>query len=118
MRLSAKNKRKIYYSTWTGEETFSKDEYGNETGEATPVYEEPKSRRLYVGPPSGESAKQAFGSIPEYSIVLIDSLNSPIAEFDHLWVYQSDTEEHYDFEVVASAMSLNHVTFAAKEYKG
>lgn len=114
MRSLNRNKRSLYYALRTGE-TANKDEYGNETGETTPVYSDPVELRCNISAATGEEAVQAFGSFTGYSRTLCVAGNDcPIAEDSVVWFGVLPPKAH-NYIVVRKADSKNGVLYALQE---
>lgn len=116
MRSLNKNKRQIYYALYVGDEPI-KDEYGNETGEITPIYGEIASLRCNVSSASGEDVVQAFGSFTNYTRVLcVTDTSSPISEQTIVW-FGVDTNGPHNYIVTRKADSKNGILYALLEVK-
>jgi hypothetical protein len=114
MRSLNKNKRQIYYALLTGE-TVNTDEYGNETGESSPVYGEPVELNVNISASSGEESVQVFGSLTEYNRTMYGADNDcPIDEDSIIWFNVSTTEPH-NYIVVSKADSKNGILYALRE---
>ena len=114
MRSLNRNKRPIYYALKV-DETADKDEYGNETGETTPVYGDPVRLDVNISAATGEEAVQAFGSFTGYSRTMCIADNAcPIAEDSIVWFGVEPTEPH-NYIVVRKADSKNGILFALQE---
>ena len=116
MRSLNKNKRQLYFALHEGDNK-SLDEYGNETGESTPVYGEIKALNGNVSASSGEEVVQAFGSFTNYTRVLCVADNHcPIDENSIIWFGVAPTEPH-NYIVTRKADSKNGILYAVKEVK-
>ena len=114
MRSLNRNRRTIYYALRTGE-TVNVDEYGNETGESTPLYGDPIEMRCNISAATGEEAVQAFGSFTGYSrTICISDVNCPIDEDAVIWFGATPTAP-YNYIVVRKADSKNGVLYALQE---
>lgn len=114
MRSLNRNKRSIYYALKVGE-TADKDEYGNETGEVTPVYGDAVKLDVNISAATGEDAVQAFGSFTGYSRTMFVADNAcPIEEDSIVWFGIEPTEPH-NYIVVRKADSKNGILFALRE---
>lgn len=114
MRNLNRNKRLIHYALRVGE-TANKDEYGNETGESTPVYGEPVALMCNVSAAVGEDAVQTFGTFTGYtrSICVADP-NCPIDEKSIVW-FGVDVTKPHNYVVVRKADSKNGILYALQE---
>lgn len=114
MRSLNRNKRQIYYSLRNGE-VANIDEYGNETGELTPVYEEATPLLCNVSAASGEDAVSAFGSFTGYSRTMFVADNDcPIDENTIVWFGAAPPDPH-NYIVVRKADSKNGILYALQE---
>lgn len=114
MRNLNRNKRQIYYALRTGE-TVNVDEYGNETGETTPVYSEAVPMMVNISAASGEEAVQAFGSFTGYTRTMCVADNAcPIDEESVVW-FGVPMDEPYNYIVVRKADSKNGILYALQE---
>lgn len=114
MRLLERNKRSLWYANPTGETTPSVDEWGNETGEETPVYGDPVQTRLNYSAASGEAVAEAFGAFTDYSIAIAAPADCPMIESTLLWI-GIDPPAEANYRVVRVAKSLNGVLLAVNE---
>ena len=116
MRTLNRNKRQIYYALRIGEEV-GYDEYGNETGEPTPVYDEAVELKCNVSAATGADAVQAFGSFTGYSRTMSVADNGcPIEEDSIVWFGVEPSEPH-NYIVVKKADSKNGILYALREVK-
>lgn len=114
MRSLNRNKRPIYYALKV-DEVANKDEYGNETGEVTPVYGDAVALDVNISAATGEDAVQAFGSFTGYSRTMCIADNAcPIEEDSIVWFGVEPTEPH-NYIVVRKADSKNGILFALQE---
>lgn len=114
MRTLNKNKRLIHYALRAGE-VANIDEYGNETGETTPVFDEPVELRCNVSAAVGADAVEAFGSLTSYSrTICVSDPNCPINEDTIVWFGVEPTEPH-NYIVVRKADSKNGIMYALRE---
>ena len=114
MRTLNRNKRQIYYALRNGE-VANIDEYGNETGETTPVYDPAVELKCNVSAATGADAVQAFGSFTNYSRTMcVSDLNCPIDENAIVWFGVPLTEPH-NYIVVRKADSKNGIMYALLE---
>lgn len=116
MRSLVRNKRLIYYALLTGE-IVNKDEYGNETGEPTPVYGKPVALYCNVSAATGEEAVSAFGSFTGYSrTVTVADTNCPMDENTVVW-FGVNPPSQYNYIVVRKADSKNGIMYALQEVR-
>ena len=114
MRSLNRNKRQIYYALRSGE-VANIDEYGNETGELTPVYEAATPLLCNVSAASGQDAVRAFGSFTAYSrTMFVADNNCPINEDTIIW-FGVDPSEPHNYIVTRKADSKNGVLYALQE---
>lgn len=114
MRTLNKNKRLIHYALRTGE-VENIDEYGNETGETTPVFDEPVELRCNVSAAVGADAVEAFGNLTSYSrTICVSDPNCPINEDTIVWFGVEPPEPH-NYIVVRKADSKNGIMYALLE---
>lgn len=114
MRNLNRNRRLIHYALRTGE-VQNIDEYGNLTGESTPVYGEATPLLCNVSAAMGGDAVSAFGNFTAYSrsICVADS-NCPMDENSIVWFGVVPAEPH-NYIVVQKADSKNGVLYALRE---
>jgi hypothetical protein len=114
MRSLNRNKRLIHYALLTGE-VANIDEYGNETGEPTSVYEAATPLLCNVSAASGEDAVRAFGSFTAYSrTMFVSDNNCPIDENTIVW-FGIEPTEPYNYIVTRKADSKNGILYALQE---
>lgn len=114
MRGLNRNKRQLYYALKV-DETTDKDEYGNETGEVTPVYGDAVALDVNISAATGEDAVQAFGNFTGYSRTMFVADNAcPIDEDSIVWFGIEPTEAH-NYIVVRKADSKNGILYALQE---
>lgn len=112
MRALRRNKQTIFYKLFLGKEPVM-DEYGNETGEYTLAYSEPREVKLNVSSARGESYTRRFGDYVDYDKVMVTTdLKLPIDEISILWVDNLDTQKPHDYIVKKVARSLNSISYA------
>lgn len=120
MRCLHRNKRKFYYALFK-EKVAIKDEYGNDSGEYTVVYEAPVEMKANVSAATGEAQVEQFGNSLLYDKVIItDDVTCPIDEhsvfcIDSVPAYDTDGNLIYDYIVKKVARSLNTVSFAVSK---
>lgn len=116
MRNLNKNKRTIYYALHVGV-TANTDEYGNETGESTPIYGKQTALLCNISGSSGVDAVEAFGSFTNYTRTMcVSDTNCPIAEDSIIWFGVEPTEP-YNYIVTRKADSKNGILYALQEVK-
>ena len=114
MRSLNRNKRQIYYSLRNGE-VANIDEYGNETGELTPVYGAATPLLCNVSAATGEDAVRAFGNFTGYvRTMFIADNNCPIDENTIVWFGAAPPDPH-NYIVVRKADAKNGVLYALQE---
>lgn len=114
MRTLNRNKRQIYYALYTGE-VANIDEYGNETGETTPVYDPAVELKCSVSATTGADAVQAFGSFTNYSRTMcVSDTSCPIDEKTIVWFGAAPSDPH-NYIVVRKADSKNGILYALRE---
>lgn len=114
MRSLNRNKRQIYYALRNGE-VENIDEYGNETGELTPVYGAATPLLCNISAASGADAVQAFGSFTGYVRTMFVSDNDcPIDEHSIVWFGVAPPDAH-NYLVVRKADSKNGILYALQE---
>ncbi|MEG1106682.1 MAG: hypothetical protein RSB90_09340 [Eubacterium sp.] len=93
------------------------DEYGNETGEYSYTYSDPKEYRINVSPPDGSLTSESFGGIEVYDAVLITfNKDCPIKENSRIW-YDIDLQQPFNYEVVKMAKGINSILYAIAKVK-
>ena len=116
MRSLNRNKRQIHYALYRGE-TMLRDEYGNETGESSPIYGEVTELSCSVSGASGEEAVQTFGSFTNYTrVVCVADNDCPISEQTVIW-FGVDTRGPHNYVVTRKADSKNGILYALQEVK-
>lgn len=114
MRNLNRNRRLIHYALLTGE-VANIDEYGNETGELTPVYGAVTPLSCNISAAMGEDAVSAFGNITAYSrSICVSDINCPMDVDSIVWFGVVPTEPH-NYIVVQKADSKNGVLYALRE---
>ena len=114
MRSLSRNKRKLYYALYMGEETVL-DEDGYETGESIPAYGAITELNANVSAAVGEDEVQAFGNFTNYSrVVCVADNRCPLAEHAIVWFGISPTLPH-NYIVTRKADSKNGILYALKE---
>jgi len=116
MRSLNRNKRQIYYALQTGA-VANVDEYGNETGELTPVYGAATPLMCNVSAASGEDAVNAFGNFTGYvRTICVADTRCPIDESAVVWFGAAPPDPH-NYIVVRKADSKNGIMYALQEVK-
>lgn len=116
MRNLRRNESTIYYALYNGE-TEAVDADGLYTGVVVPTYAEPVAIRASVSAARGTADLDLFGVNVSYTkAVIVDNISCPIDEHTRLWIGTAPTSPH-NYEVVAVAKSLNHITYAVKQVK-
>lgn len=116
MRSLNRNKRKIFYAIYEKDEPIF-DEYGNETGERTPVYGEPVELLCNVSAATGVEAVEAFGSFTGYTrSISVATPSCPLDEKSIVW-FGVATDEPHNYIVVRKADSKNGILYALQEVK-
>ena len=114
MRSLNRNKRLIHYAIREAE-VANIDEYGNETGELTPVYGTATPLLCNVSAASGEDAVQAFGTFTGYSRTMFVADNHcPIDENTIVWFGAAPPDPH-NYIVTRKADSKNGILYALQE---
>lgn len=137
MRSLKKNKRRIYFATYSEQITiYKKDDDGNTVyedidGELIPViiaekagYSEPKEFYANISAGKGTSQEEVFGVSLDYTKTISTSdMSLPLDERSLIWfetepIYNADgtvNEASADYSVVGIAKSLNNVVYALKK---
>ena len=116
MRSLNRNKRSLYYANYVRDKRIF-DEYGYETGESTPVYDDPVELRCNVSAASGEDAVEAFGSFTAYNrVVCVADTSCPLDEKSVVW-FGVSTDEPHNYIVTRKADSKNGILYALQEVK-
>lgn len=114
MRGLNRNKRLIYYANRVSE-AVNRDEYGNETGEVTPLYGTATPLFCNVSAAVGAEAAEAFGTFTNYSrTVYVSDVNCPITEESIVWFGNKPPKPH-NYIVVRKADSKNGILYALQE---
>lgn len=114
MRNLNRNKRLVYYALRT-DEVRNVDDYGNETGETTPVYDLPVELYCNISAATGAEAVQAFGSFTGYTRTMcVADTECPIDENSIVWFGDAPPNPH-NYIVVRKADSKNGLLFALQE---
>lgn len=114
MRSLERNKRLLHYALLTGEVPIY-DEYGNDTGEPTPVYSETVELRCNVSAANGADAVQAFGNFTGYNRILCVADNDCPIDVDSIVWFGVKPPDPHNYIVVRKADSKNGVLYALQE---
>ena len=106
MRTLYKNTRKLYYAFPTAMERI-KDEYGNDTLE-------PMELKVNYSASLGRESVEIFGSMTDYSRVLVFNEECPLTKGCLLWIGMEPTEPA-NYKVVRVADSINSTMVAVQE---
>ena len=116
MRNLCRNESTIYYALYNGE-AEAVDADGLYTGVVVPTYGIPVAIRASVSAARGTADIDLFGVNVSYTkAVIVDDTSCPIDEHSRLWIGAAPSSPH-NYEVVAVAKSLNHITYAVKQVK-
>ncbi len=116
MRSLNRNKRQIYYANRVSE-AVNRDEYGNETGEPTPLYGATTPLSCNVSAAAGVDAVAAFGNFTNYSrTIFVSDTNCPITEESVVW-FGVDPPKPHNYIVVRKADSKNGILYALREVR-
>lgn len=111
MRCLERNKTEFYYALYNGKQPVTDDD-GYETGEYTISYSEPIKCKGNISQSTGRANTEQFGIDVSYDKVLVmDDVNTPIAEDSILWIDAAPTGKH-NYIVKKIAKSLNSVSIA------
>jgi hypothetical protein len=114
MRNLNRNKRLIYYANRLGE-AVNTDEFGNETGETTPLFSAATPLHCNVSAAVGADIAEAFGNITSYSrVICVSDIDCPISEESIVWFGAAPSGPH-NYIVVRKADSKNGVLYALQE---
>lgn len=114
MRDLNRNKRLIYYANQVSE-VANQDEYGNLTGETTPIYGATNEFYCNISAATGVDAVEAFGSFTNYSrTISVADVNCPIDEKSIVWFGVNPPNPH-NYIVVRKADSKNGILYALRE---
>lgn len=119
-----RNNRTFYYCLRKKSEPLI-DEWGNETGENPPVYEEPVQYEAHVSGVEGNPYKdmvttQEYGLRIDYNKVIIThDMDCPIREEDVLFLdkepeFDNDGNPLYDYIIVKVDPTINIISITAK----
>ena len=114
MRLLDRNKKTIYFKTFTKVEQNT-DSNGLYTGEYSPTYSELQTIRVHVSPASGAAVQELFGIETNYAlIILTEDMNCALDEYSIVWV-DKDTAKGHNYVVARKSKGLNHIAYALNE---
>lgn len=114
MRMLKRNRREIWYANPTGASHMETDEWGNETGEETEVFDEPVRALLNISSAVGQEAIEVFGSNTNYTRTIAAPVDCPIQERARIW-YGRDMSEPHNYVVRKVADGLDSKLFALSE---
>lgn len=130
MRCLERNKFTFYYCTRNGSKQ-QMDEYGNETGEVTPVYDEPVELRANISWATGRADTEQFGVNLDYDrVIVMDMFTAPLDENGKCKITETtvlfvdkepefeeiEDEQHplYDYIVKRVSPSKHYISIAIK----
>lgn len=119
MKILERNKSLFWYLLYKGTEVIT-DEYGNETGETTVLYENAIPMKANISAATGNAQVEQFGSFTGYDKVIVtDDTSCPIDENTVLFLdkapeYDGSTPL-YDYIVKRVAKSLNSISYAVSK---
>lgn len=118
MKALRRNKQKIWYSTYLGEQEVT-DAYGDGTGENVPTYSDPMPIYCNVSASRGMADSEIFGINLDYSKTLsFGEKTVPITEESILWIGRTPKNgDKHNYVVKAIAQSLNFTVVAVKEVR-
>ncbi len=117
MRNFLRNCQPVFFRLYEGKEEII-NEYGNATGNFTPIYGELMSAMLSVSPNKGTSETEQFGSLEDYDRTMTTSdTRCPIDENTVLWIDNADTDKPHNAIVKRRAPWKNSISFAIKTVK-
>lgn len=122
MRTLKRNRRKLWYCTYTGDNEELYDEWGNATGEYNPIYNTEVAMYANISPASGYAQTEQFGNLESYDKVIVtDWMDCPIDENSVLFIDKEPEHDMstdtplYDYTVRRVAKSLNSVSIAVQK---
>lgn len=108
MRDLKRNQTRVTYRLYVGSEEIN-DEWGNATGQFSPLFGEEQTLFLSVSANTGDYSEQTFGSVLDYDrVMLISDPECPIDEDSRVKI-DGDT-----YVVKGVARSLNAAQYAIK----
>lgn len=116
MRTLKRNKQKIWYSLYQGNQEVI-DSDGNYTGERAKTYSTPVSMKVNLSPATGNTQIEGFGVNADYSHVIVtDEMDCPIDEKALIWIGDTLAEaQQHTYMVARIARSLNNLRIAIRE---
>ncbi len=121
MRTLKRNQRKFWYCLYQEAEEIY-DDYGNATGEYTPVYAEAQEMYANISPASGYAQTEQFGNLDSYDKVIVtDWMDCPIDENSVLFIDKQPEHDVstdtplFDYTVRRVAKSLNSISIAVQK---
>lgn len=117
MRDLRRNKRRLYWSVYTGKQPIMEEIGGvlYETGEYETTYSEPQACYANVSAGKGEMAIEVFGQFTDYTrTITIAGPACPIAEGARIWFGSAPPAAH-NYIVTRRADSINGVLLAIRE---
>ena len=132
-----RNDTPFYYCLYK-ENVSSVDEYGNETGEPTVIYESPVLMYANISPATGAAQTEQFGNLENYDKVIVTTwMDCPIDENSVLFIDKEPDETSVqtyiptaittvagyvtvptpDYIVRSVAKSLNSISIAVRKVK-
>lgn len=110
MRGLNRNKRLVHYALRTGEK-IELDEYGNETGEPTPIYGDPVELMCNISAATGSEVAQVFGTASVYNrVICVTDRACPINEDAVVWFGRNPYDTLGKFTVGVSVLGREIVT--------
>lgn len=115
MRNLKANLSPVYYKKLIGQEEII-DQWGNATGNFTPLYSELKTAMLSISPNKGNTEREQFGTLADYDRTMTTADTTiDIDEDSILWLDGKSVIEPHNFIVKKRAPWKNSVQFAIKE---
>ena len=121
MRTLKRNQIKLWYCLYQDAEEIY-DEYGNATGDYTPIYSEAQEMWANVSPASGYAQTEQFGNLDSYDKVIVtDWMGCPIDENSVLFIDKEPEHDVstdtplFDYTVRRVAKSLNSISIAVQK---
>jgi hypothetical protein len=97
-------------------EVANVDDYGNETGESTPIYDATTPLLCNISAATGYDAVQAFGNFTAYNrTVCVSDTSCPMDEESIVWFGVDPQTEPHNYIVVRKADSKNGILYALQE---
>jgi len=121
MRTLKRNQQKFWYCLYQDAEEIY-DEYGNETGDYTPIYSSAYEMKANISPASGYAQTEQFGDLDSYDKVIVtDWMDCPIDENSVLFIDKEPEHDKstdtplFDYTVRRVAKSLNSISIAVRK---